>query len=246
MKPLPTCVTNRVPSAIDTKLPFHTCGHPDTKEVPHETMGEVWVTFLNRPNLCWQDATQGAIGGNCLHIHTVTLFYTYFILLNDLTELIPYLILTHSMTQYTLIPESALLQNQGVKVLCLCVLPEDARFGSCEEYVTGFARMKTACTCGLKDDRNKHESYHLRTVKNKSGFKRGFGWNNRTVFIREFPMRSRGVFLVIVNHDHCVVFDASRQPALFCLNLSYKIRGHNYNMGAPIKFAATTRILKLL
>ena len=215
MKPLPTCVTNRVPSAIDTKLPFHTCGHPDTKEVPHETMGEVWVTFLNRPNLCWQDATQGAIGGNCLHIHTVTLFYTYFILLNDLTELIPYLILTHSMTQYTLIPESALLQNQGVKVLCPCVLPDDARFGSCEEYVTGFARMKTACTCGLKDDRNKHENYHLRTVKYKSGF-----GCNRTVFIREFPMRSRGVFLVIVNHDHCVVFDASRQSALFCLNLA--------------------------
>ena len=158
---------------------------------------------------------EGLLEVNCLHIHTVTLFYTYFILLNDLTELIPYLILTHSMTQYTLIPESALLQNQGVKVLCPCVLPDDARFGSCEEYVAAFARMKTACTCGLKDDRNKRESYQLRTVKYKSGF-----GCNRTVFIREFPMRSRGVFLVIVNHDHCVVFDASRQPALFCLNLA--------------------------
>ena len=143
------------------------------------------------------------------------------------------------MTQYTRIPESALLQNQGLEVVCPRLLPNDDRFGSCEEYVVAFARMKKECHCGLKDKRNEHEQYHLRVVKFKSSC-------NRTVFINQFPMRSRGVFLVIVNHDHCVVFDASRQPALFCLNLSYKIRGHNYNMGAPIKFAATTRIWELL
>lgn len=57
------------------------------------------------------------------------------------------------------------------------------------------------CHCEQQGEENTNEVYQLRKV---TEFTKAFN--------EGFPMHTRGVFLVVVNKEHCVVFDASRQP----------------------------------
>ena len=61
--------------------------------------------------------------------------------------------------------------------------------------------MKKNCHCDQAMEA-KNEVYQLRIVKTAC---------TKKAFLKEFPVHTRGVFLVLVNHDHCVVFDTSRQ-----------------------------------
>ncbi len=78
-----------------------------------------------------------------------------------------------------------------------------SRFGSCDEYLTAIGRMKKNCHCDQAKEA-KSEVYQLRKVKIT-----GKACTTQP-FLEGFPMHTRGVFLVLVNHDHCVVFDTSR------------------------------------
>ncbi len=80
-----------------------------------------------------------------------------------------------------------------------------SRFGSCNEYLIAIRRMQKNCHCD-QAKQAKNEFYQLRKVK--------IAGNDCTkpLFLKGFPMHTRGVFLVLVNHDHCVVFDTSRLP----------------------------------
>ena len=92
-----------------------------------------------------------------------------------------------------------------VPVVCGCLTPNHAgRFGSCQEYFEALGHMKKLCHCGEYQPGNKKERYELRKIEFTGGI------CNRNRFIKEFPMHARGVFVVLDNHDHCVVFDASR------------------------------------
>jgi len=88
--------------------------------------------------------------------------------------------------------------------VCGCGDTGESQFGSCNQYIDAIAWMKKNCHCDQAKEA-KNEFYQLRKVKIA-------GQNCTTKpFLKEFPMHTRGVFLVLVNHDHCVVFDTSRQ-----------------------------------
>ena len=83
--------------------------------------------------------------------------------------------------------------------------------------------MNKNCHCGQAKE-VKNEFYQLRKVKIA-------GQNCTTkTFLKEFPMHTRGVFLVVVNNEHCVVFDASRQPEYnpnYSVYLNYMVDTHS-------------------
>ena len=110
-------------------------------------------------------------------------------------------------------------------LLCPCVHTDKGCFKRLQDYLTAFNNKKERCQCCLKGKENKEESYQIRRLRflpNGSvdiSTERSENPNplcsskdrNRKAFESGFPMQHRGVFLVVVNNDHCVVFDASRQ-----------------------------------
>ena len=92
----------------------------------------------------------------------------------------------------------------GGPLLCRCVFDDTnaGYFGSFHLCMTAYYKMKKVCQCGHIESENKGETYDFRKVK--------FLRSEKKAFLGGFPMHTRGVFLVVVNHVHCVVFDASR------------------------------------
>ena len=83
-KPVPKCVLNKSPSAINTELKFHSTGCPASDMKPHETDGKPWEIWdQNADNQCWKDTAIAAIGGYSPFIKNLYIF-TF---LHDFTEL---------------------------------------------------------------------------------------------------------------------------------------------------------------
>ena len=95
----------------------------------------------------------------------------------------------------------------GGPFLCCCVFDytKAGCFGSFHACMMAHHKMKKSCQCGHIASENEEEAYDLRIVKFLEN-------SEKKAFLAGFPMHTRGVFLVVVNHVHCVVFDASRQP----------------------------------
>jgi hypothetical protein len=93
----------------------------------------------------------------------------------------------------------------GGPFLCRCVFDytKAGCFGSFHLCMLAYHKMKKICQCGHTAKENEGEAYDLRKVTFLQK-------NKKKAFLDGFPMHTRGVFLVVVNHVHCVVFDASR------------------------------------
>ena len=116
--------------------------------------------------------------------------------------------------------------------MCGCTHEDEERFGSFQDIMAAFSRkIKVGgCDCELKGSENKDERYKLRKLRftidgdlNVSIIRRNqvtkeqrqteIGRRNSVLraFQKGFPCQYRGIFMVVVNKNHCVVFDASRR-----------------------------------
>ena len=147
-------------------------------------------------------------------------------------------------------------------IVCSCMHKDEGRFGSFEEYLAAYSRKIKfgGCNCELKGSENKDERYQLRklrfTIDGDVSIRRkqltkeqrqtelGRG-NFIKAFQKGFPFQYRGIFLVIVNNDHCVVFDASRQ-IIIDPNYAVPIRFCFENRGSKTDSCLMTELLGIL
>jgi len=123
-------------------------------------------------------------------------------------------------------------------ILCSCTHKDEECFGSFEDYLAAYSRKikPGGCNCELKGSENKGERYQLRKLrftingdvsiiqrnqltKEQRQTELGRG-NFIKAFQKGFPFQYRGIFMVIVNNNHCVVFDASRR---FIIDSNYEV-----------------------
>ena len=124
-----------------------------------------------------------------------------------------------------------MLFNTG-HIVCSCTYTDEERFGSFQDYLAAYSRKIKfgGCNCKLKGAENTKERYQLRKLKftidgdvsiirrnqltkeQKRQRQTELGRGNFIkAFQKGFPCQYRGIFMVIVNNNHCVVFDASRR-----------------------------------
>lgn len=105
--------------------------------------------------------------------------------------------------------------------MCGCSETKEDIYGSFHDYLTRYHWKLKNCECHKQYPENKEEKYELRKLKfHKDGqvitepkykgqqLQKG---ELRKAFCSGFPCGHRGIFLVTVNKEHCVVFDGSRQ-----------------------------------
>jgi len=134
-------------------------------------------------------------------------------------------------------------------IVCSCTHKDEECFGSFEDYLAAYSRQIKVggCNCELKGSENNGERYQLRKLrftidgdiliirrnqltKEQRQTELGRG-NFIKAFQKGFPCQYRGIFMVIVNNNHCVVFDASRQ---IIIDSNYEV---------PIHFCFADRVL---